>query len=168
MLHLDFIPPSSEDLFKLGKKIVEKEDINITIPALKKFINDSEYDLRGFLTTLSIFVDKNKKIDTENLKDVQKSTQKDIYLSVQNTITEFVDPKCKKLGDFKDRCRFVSMNTSSIISENYLDIINKKTSLEDLSKMADYICLGDVYKIICFLINLGNFLNIVVYLVQNS
>ena len=38
------------------------------------------------------------------------------------------------------------MNTSSIISENYLDIINKKTSLEDLSKMADYICLGDVYK----------------------
>ena len=76
MLHLDFIILLDEDLFKLGKKIVEKEDINITKPALKKFINDSGYDLRGFLTTLSIFVDKNKKIDTENLKDVQNLPKK--------------------------------------------------------------------------------------------
>jgi DNA polymerase III delta prime subunit len=145
VLHIDFTPPSSKELLELGKNIVKKECIKISTDALQRFIVSSDYDLRGFLSTLSIFGNKNK-IDVNNLDDIQKSTQKDIYLDVQNTIKEFVDPNCKKLGDFNDRCRFVSMNTSCIIQENYLNIVNKKTSIEDLSEMADWITLGDVFK----------------------
>lgn len=146
VLHIDFNPPSSTNILELGNRIVKKEGIKITTDALKQFIFSSEYNLRGFLTTLSIFGNKNN-IDINNLDDIQKSTQKDICLDIQNTITEFVYPSsCKKLGNFNDRCRFVSMNTSSIIQENYLNIINNKTSIEDLSEMADWIILGDTFK----------------------
>jgi len=147
VLYIDFTSPTDKDLFKFGKKICVKEQINITDSALKKIIVNSGSELRGFLSTLGVLKGKNE-INDDNIDDIQTTIQRDINLDIQSTILMFVDPDKTKEEkfDFNNRLRFVSMHTSSVIQENYLSLVKKDTSLEDLSKIADSISCGDIMK----------------------
>ena len=134
VLHIEFQPPKIRDLTKLGERIRIGESLNITPDVLKQYTQDNK-NLRDFLSTFT-FITEDCKISTNKL-------QKDVILDTQNTIRLFVE-KCS--GNFNDRIKYTSMHTSSIIQENYLDAVTKNTSLEDLSKMSDWVSLGDIFK----------------------
>jgi len=147
VLCIEFEPPTKREIFNLGKRICKNESINITEAALKNFVKKCGYDLRGFLSTLTI-IDSKNTVTEDNLESIIKITQKDLNLSVDDTMGTFIDPKNKLFlkMDIDERSRYASMYTSGLIQENYINLLEKDTSLSDLSELSDTICNGDVLK----------------------
>ena len=146
ILHIEFSKPNDNQLFTLGKKICEIENINISLDALEKFVNICDYELIGFLSTICMIGNKEKEINVDNLKDIVEITQKDIILDTQSCISMFVNPDDKHSFSFEERVNYATMHTSGIIQDNYLNMINNNISLEELSEISDYIVTGDVMK----------------------
>jgi hypothetical protein len=142
VLHIPFQPPKTRDLMKLGGRVCVGESFDITIDALKQFI-DTNHSIRAFLSTITL-VTVNNSLTVDNLETMQRITQKDIILDTQNTLKLFFKPGYE--GSFSDRIRYTSMHTSSIVQENYPSSVNKDISLVDLSKMSDLVSLGEIFK----------------------
>ena len=150
VLHIEYEIPTKKQLLILGRHICKSESLNITDNALKKFIKSSSYDLRGFLSTLTFIASKDSKInvDEDNLQSILKSAQKDIKLDIENTMDMFVNPNSKLYlkNNIDCRSRYTSMHTSGLIQENYLTLLKKDTSIEELSELSDIICEADILK----------------------
>lgn len=154
VLHIDFEEPSKNDVLSLCKKICRNEKIKMSQGALDQYLENSSeiYSVRDLLSTMVMFGYKDSKITLQNMDELQKITAKDLELGIQATLNIFVNPdvnyakNTEGVSDGFDNVRMASMYTSSLIHENYLNIVKRDTSMEDLSEIADSIVSGNIYK----------------------
>lgn len=153
VLYIEYEEPHKEDIVKLAKRICKNEKIKISQLGLDYYINscvildisnnEKCYNIRNFLSSISLLVESNSKINKDGVIKQQIIMAKDIEPDIYTTLHHFIDPKFN--NDIKN-IRLTSMYTSSLIYENYLNIINKDIPLDKLSTIADYNSMCDIYK----------------------
>ena len=103
--------------------------------AMDKFCDDSDGNIRTFISKLNIIGKVDHKVNLDVLNNTKKITKKDISMNIHDTIDYFINKDIIKNNKFKDRSRFVSMYTSSIMQENYLSMVKSDISLNELSEI---------------------------------
>lgn len=131
VLYLD--DPSREDILQFALRVVEGEQLDIDVSSLEEYLDGQEYvNYRDILGSLKFLVDG----DASRLV-------KDIELDTLSTLDRFVNPK---YGLDFNSSRLASMYTSTLVYDNYLKMVSKDTSMDDLCMIADLVSESDIYK----------------------
>lgn len=132
-LCIDIEEPDPNDLICFVLDIAKKEGIKLGRKKLEEYVSLQEHisirDLLGSINFLG--------------GGVVKDYIKDFELDTISIMDKFVNPKYET--DFQD-IRLSTMYTSSLLQENYLKMIKRNTSIEDISMIADLISDGDIIK----------------------
>ena len=145
-LVLYFENPEMDNFIKLGTRVCKGEKIKISKSALQNIVYESKYDIRSFINTVCIIGKNitNKKITDVEISKLTKIFKKDLHFEIRDTIKMFI--KRKDLA-FKDKTRFTSLYTSTVVQENYINMgIQENLSMVELSSMADSCCDCDIIK----------------------
>jgi len=135
-------PPNEDDIISLGRRIRG----NITDKALREIAVNNGYNLRNFISTIAVLDDG--KMSDGSIESILKRTQKDINLSLENTMDTFVNPEniVFKESGFGERMSRATIYTTSVIQENYINMLKKDTSLDDMTTLCDTVCESDILK----------------------
>ena len=85
----------------------------------------------------------NSKVNQNNVEQQKILMKKDLEPDIYTILHHFINPKYE---NNIQNTRLTSMYTSSLIHENYLNVIRDDTSLEDLCSICDYNSIGNIYK----------------------
>ena len=87
-------PPTKEELIGFASNVLENEQKIITEPALIETIEACKYDIRKLLHYLKLYSLSSKKVlNEENIKNILKFSECDMYLNAYEIIEDFVKKK---------------------------------------------------------------------------
>lgn len=138
-LILEFEKPTVDDIFNLGKKICDSENIVTTDKQILDIIKNTKSDVRGFIRTLEFCFIDNSKGET-NVSNLINKYKYDLNLDMNNTFLYFLN---NKDNSFNDRIRMSTIHTSIILQENYLSVVNKDSPIEDIYSISELVSYGD-------------------------
>lgn len=132
-LYIDIEDPDPLDLVNFVLDVAEREGIVLCREKLEEYISLQEYvSLRDLLGSVD-FLGGGDVVDYV----------KDFELDTVSMMDRFVNPHYET--DFSN-IRLTTMYTSSLLQENYIKMVKKDTSMEDISLIADLLSDGDIIK----------------------
>lgn len=136
VLQLTFETPCMIDLIRIGTKLAEEYNINISKKALENIYKLSHNDIRHFKNTILNFKSNKRKINVNSTVDYTKNFKLDTF----NSIKYCANP-CNTL---ENKIFTSSSYTNSAFFQNYPIIIkDDKITIENLSLISDLVCKAE-------------------------